>query len=144
MKTLLRIDRAMVLIGFVLALAVRAETVVTWEALKKLDVLAERCEALCEKYDVVALRQLAATVKQAALVVATDALPKGAKQPDQIKVLQGDLKSLADAITAPAQQDAAALTAILAGMHPIVEKLMEAAGLPHVHESDAPAKKEKP
>ena len=116
-----------------------AEVVVKWPSLKKLDDLAEKCEALSERKDVPALRKIAASVKSSATVVSADAVPKNAKQPAQVKVLQADLKSLTDSIGDPATQDGEELTAVLAGIHPIVEQLMEASGMPHVHE---PEKKE--
>ena len=114
----------------------RNAATVQWPALKQLDDLAERCEALCDQKDVAALRQIAGTVKAAAIAVARDTLPAGAKQPAEVRTLQGDLANLADAIRDPAQQDGVELTGILAGVHPIVEKLMEAAGMPHVHENE--------
>ena len=95
-------------------------------------------DALCAE-DVAALRQIAGTVKAAAIAVARDTLPAGAKQPAEVRTLQGDLANLADAIRDPAQQDGVELTGILAGVHPIVEKLMEAAGMPHVHENEKPS-----
>ena len=115
------------------------DAVVKWPSLKRLDTLAERCEALCDQKDTAALRKIAGSVKAAAATVVRDSVPAGAKRPDEVKVLQGDLKSLADAIQDPAQQDGAELTALLAGIHPVVEKLMEAAGLPHVHETEKTA-----
>ena len=117
----------------------RNATVVQWPDLKCLDDLAERCEALCEQKDVAALRQIAASVKAAAITVALDPVPDGASHPEQVNALQGDLSSLADAIQNPEQQDGVGLTTVLAGIHPIVEKLMEAAGMPHVHENEKPS-----
>jgi hypothetical protein len=124
---------------FVLAaipLAHAGEVVVKWPSLKKLDDLAEKCEALSERKDVPGLRKIAASVKAAAAAVESEAVPNNAKQPDQVKVLQGDLKSLTDSITDPDKQDGEELTALLAGVHPIVEQLMEASGMPHVHETE--------
>ena len=124
-----------------------ADAVVRWSSLKKLDELAEQCEALSEQKNTAALRKIAPEVKAAALVVAKDAVPGNAAKPAEVKVLQGDLKNLADAITDPSTQNGAELTTILAGVHPIVENLMEAAGMPHVHEDEAkdtPAAKAKP
>ena len=122
-------------------LASRGETVVKWDALKKLDVLAEKCEALSEQKNIAELRKIAPEVKKAAAVVAADKLPDGAKQPAQVKILQDDLKNLTDAITDPEKQDGEELAAILAGVHPVVEKLMETSGVPHVHEEEKDSKK---
>lgn len=122
-----------------------ADTVVKWENLKKLDELAEKCEALCDQKDVKGLRKVCPEVKKAATAVQKDPLPKGTKDPAKVKVLQGDLKSLMESLTDPDTQDPEELTAILAGVHPIVEQLMEASGMPHVHEEQKePSKEEKP
>ena len=132
------------LLQLVLVFVAHSATVVTWNSLKKLDDLAERSEALCERKAVAELRKLAPAIKKAAAVVIADPVPVGAKDPGQVKVLQGDLKSLSDALTNPKQQDGVELTAILSGIHPIVEKLMEAAGMPHVHEDEKQTKKATP
>ena len=117
------------------------DAVVSWPSLKKLDDLAEKCEAWCDQKDVADLRGIAPAVKAAAVTVAGEAVPAHARRPDDVKVLQGDLKSLSDSIANPATQNGDELTAILAGVHPIVEKLMESSGMPHVHENEAPAAK---
>jgi hypothetical protein len=125
------------MIAFLILPSARAaESTVTWPSLKKLDDLAEKCEALSESKNVPELRKIAAEVKASAATVAGEAVPKNAKLPDQVKILQSDLKSLTDSIEDPKKQDGEELTALLAGVHPIVEKLMEAAGMPHVHEAD--------
>ncbi len=126
-------------------IAGRADPVVKWDDLKKLDDLAEKCEALCDQKDVKGLRKVCPSVKEAATKVQKDTVPKGAKDPEKVKVLQGDLKSLVDSLDDPDTQDPEELTAILAGIHPIVEQLMEASGMPHVHEQEKePSKEEKP
>ncbi|MEO7100323.1 MAG: hypothetical protein ABI162_13245 [Luteolibacter sp.] len=123
---------------FILALplAHAGEAVVKWPSLKKLDDLAEKCEALSEKKDVAALRKIATSVKAAAEAVESEGVPKNAKEPEQVKVFQGDLKSLTDSITDPEKQDGEELCALLAGVHPLVEQLMETSGMPHVHETE--------
>jgi len=121
------------------ALAFAAD-VVKWPNLKKLDDLAEKCEALSGKKDVAGLRKIAADTKAAAVAVETDKIPANAKDKEKVKTLQNDLKSLSDAIEDPKTQDGEELTELLAGVHPIVEQLMEASGMPHVHEQE-PAKK---
>ncbi len=109
------------------------EAVVKWSPLKKLDDLAE-------KKDLAALRKIAASVKTAAEAVESEVVPKNAKQPEQVKILQGDLKSLTDSIHDPVKQDYEALTSLFTGIHPIVRQLMETSGMRHVDETD---KKEK-
>ena len=111
---------------------------VQWPSLKHLDDLAERCEALYDQSDLPAMRKIAGEVKTAALTVAHDPMPVDARQPAEVKTLQGDLQSLMDSIHDPATQTGADLVAALAAVHPIVEKLMEAASMPHVHEAEKP------
>ncbi len=141
---LFRIGSFFFLLQLILVLAAQSATVVSWKSLKKLDDLAERSEALCERKAVAELRELAPAIKKAAAAVIADPVPAGAKDPAQVKVLQGDLKSLSDALSNPKQQDGVELTAILSGIHPIVEKMMEAAGMPHVHEDEKQSRKAKP
>jgi hypothetical protein len=122
------------LLILVLPFAHAEETVVKWPSLRKLDNLAEKCEALSENKDTPALRQIVASVKTAAEAVENEAVPKDAKHSEQVKILQGDLKSLTDSINNPKKQDGEELTELLAGIHPIVEQLMAESGMPHVHE----------
>lgn len=125
--------------------ASHADTVVKWAELKKLDDLAEKCEALSDRSDVKGLRKVAPSVKEAATLLEKSQVPKAAKDPEKVKILRGDLKSLIDSLGDPDTQDPEELTAILAGVHPIVEQLMEASGMPHVHEEKKePSKEEKP
>lgn len=137
-----------VLLHVSFAFVASAETAVKWDSLKKLDELAERCEALADTNDVAELRKLVGPVKAAAVIVAADPVPAGAKAPELVKVLQADLQSLTDSLTDSGTQADAEVAAILAGIDPIVGKLMEAAGMPHVHEddheTDQPAKESRP
>lgn len=120
---------------FTMVLA-HAGEVIKWPALKKLDDVAERCEALCDRKDIPALRKVAADARKAAVAVVDDKIPAAAKDRERVKILQADLKSLVDALGDPATQDGEELLGLLAGIHPIVAQLMEAAGMPHVHEEE--------
>ena len=120
-----------------------AKDPVVWKNLKKLDDLAEKCEASGEKKDIAALRKIAASVKDTAVLVEKDPPPAGALDAEKVKTLQTDLKSLSDEIGDPEKQDGDELLAVLSAVHPIVEQLMEAAGMPHVHEEE-PKKNQMP
>ena len=117
-------------------LAANAETVVKWDSLKKLDVLAERCQALSDANDAAELRKLVIPVRDAMGIVAADRIPMEAKAPDQIKILQTELTSLIEALNDSGTQVDVELISILTSIDPIVGKMMEAAGMPHVHEND--------
>jgi len=124
------------LINVFFVLVANAETVVKWDSLKNLDNLAERCEALSDSKDISGLRKLIKPVRSAMASVAADPVPKDAKLPDQVKFLQADLKNLSEVLSDPQIEANTEFVEILAGIHPIVENLMEAAGMPHVHEND--------
>ncbi|MBK1883766.1 hypothetical protein JIN85_15210 [Luteolibacter pohnpeiensis] len=124
-----------VVVFFCLASIGFSEEVVKWPNLRKLDEVAEKCEALSEIKDIKALRNIATTAKLASEAVEKDKIPANAKDPHKIKTLQSDLKSLTDLLDHPATQDGEEVMDLLAGIHPIVEQLMEAAGMPHVHEA---------
>lgn len=126
---------------FIPALASAAD-VVKWPNLKKLDDLAEKCEALSGKKDVEGLRKVSAATKAAAIAVENDKIPANAKDKEKVKTLQSDLKSISDSLGDPKTQEGDELTDLLASVHPIVEQLMEASGMPHVHEEEP--KKEEP
>jgi hypothetical protein len=116
------------------ALTASADEVVKWPNLKKLDDLAEKCEGLSDARDIAGLRQVSAATKTAAIAVEKDEIPAAAKDKARVKTLLGDLKSVTDSLTDPKTQDGEELLGLLAGVHPIVEQLMEASGMPHVHE----------
>jgi hypothetical protein len=120
----------------------KADEVVKWPNLKKLDDVAERCEALCDKKDIPELRKVAAAAKAAAVTVENDKIPANAKDKERVKTLQSDLKSLTDVLGDPKTEDGDELMGVLSSIHPIVEQLMEASGMPHVHEE--PKKNESP
>jgi hypothetical protein len=112
----------------------KADEVVKWPNLKKLDDVAERCEALCDSKNIPELRKIAAAAKAAAVTVENDKIPANAKDKERVKTLQSDLKSLTDVLGDPKTEDGDELMGVLSSIHPIVEQLMEASGMPHVHE----------
>jgi hypothetical protein len=114
-----------------------ADGPVGWPALSMLDALSERCALLVASQDVAEARRIVPSMKLAAETVAKDSPPKNAKQPEQVKVCQADLKSLAAAIDALDPKDVDELAGLLAGVHAVVEQLMEAVGMPHVHQPEA-------
>ena len=114
--------------------ALSGKAVVQWPDLKALDDSAEKAETPPAGADLASLRQLGTNIKAAALQVAQDPLPAGAHQPEQVKVLQKDLGNLTQSLADPATMSEANLRQVLPGFHPIVEQLMETAGMPHVHE----------
>ena len=105
----------------------------TWPNLRQLDELSERAEQFIAKDDRAALRVLLPDLVAKARLVADDPLPAHAPQAKQARALQDDLRALAKELNAPSLSDES-LKELAEGLHPIVARLLEAAGLPHVHE----------
>jgi len=110
---------------------------IQWESLHDLDELAEQAEEAGGQGDAAALNDLANKIRPIALRVASDTLPTGVHDPNQVQILQQDLRNLAanlpDEHLPIPETD---LRQTLKAFHPIVEHLMEAAGMPHVHEHE--------
>jgi len=106
-----------------------------WPHLRELDEFAEHAEKFVEQKDPTRLRGLLPALIQKARQVADDPLPVDAPQAKQAKALQQDLRDLATALSAAGLSDQQIME-LAEGLHPIVEKMMETAGLPHVHDDD--------
>lgn len=109
---------------------------VSWPHLRELDEFAEQAEQGVDQKDVPALRALLPKLAAKAKQVATDPLPEGVHQAKQTKALQNDLLALVPELSATGLNDQQ-VSDLAEGVHPIVVALMEAAGLPHVHEDEA-------
>lgn len=106
-----------------------------WPHLRELDVFAEHAETFVEQKDPTRLRGLLPAIIQKARQVADDPLPADAPQAKQAKALQQDLRELATSLSASGLNDQQIME-LAEGLHPIVEKMMETAGLPHVHDDE--------
>lgn len=105
----------------------------SWPHLRQLDELSERAEQLIAKDERATLRMLLPDLVKKSLLVADDPLPAHAPQAKQAGALQDDLRALAKELNAPGLSDES-MKDLSEGLHPIVARLLEAAGLPHVHE----------
>ncbi len=110
--------------------------VVQWKALSELDELAEHLESDVKDNDLEHVREHIADLQAAAKEVIENPPPKNSKNPEKIKLIQADLKSLIDNITDELVSNDQMLTSLVMSLHPIVESMMEAAGVPHVHDHE--------
>lgn len=133
MRSLLMIS---LLVSVLTVRAAHAEEGIAWPHLRELDELAEQAEQGVEKNDTASLRALLPKLAAKAKQVATDPLPEGVHQAKQTKALQNDLLALVPELSATDLEDQQ-VRDLAEGVHPIVVALMEAAGLPHVHEDEA-------
>ena len=64
-------------------------------------------------------------------------VPSNAADPQQIELILGDLNSLVDGLAAENLDDVS-LENLVLGLHPVIAKLIEAAGMPHIHANEGP------
>ena len=111
---------------------------VVWPELSALDEKAERAEGLVEKHDFKGMRVLVPELQPAAAKLVASAVPANAANPAATAELKDDLKDLAGRLADVSKLSDADLETLLAGIHPIVEQLMQKSGMPHVHEAPKP------
>jgi len=123
------------LLCFHLGSCSKPDSVVQWPELKGLDEWAEKGEGWAEDGKVAEMRQNLPELRKAAETLLASPVPSNAKDPGAVKLLLSDLKDLDQQLgKSPLPDDE--LKVQVASLHPIVEKLMGAAGLPHVHEHE--------
>ncbi len=111
---------------------------VVWPELSALDEKAEKAEGLVEKHDFKGMRVLVLELQPAAAKLVASAVPANAANPAATAELKDDLKDLTGRLADVSTLSDADLETLLAGIHPIVEQLMQKSGMPHVHEAPKP------
>ncbi|MFT5122708.1 MAG: hypothetical protein ACI9TH_003989 [Kiritimatiellia bacterium] len=105
------------------------EVGVQWPELKALDALSIGAEMVLESGDQDRLQQVAKELKAAAIALADAPVPSNAKNVNEVTLLVASVKELAATLDV-----AEHLPKTVPAFHPIVEALMEAAGVPHTHD----------
>lgn len=109
------------------------DQVVTWAQLRVLDELSEKAMNYSEA-DGRSLQDMAAELFAAAKMVSASEPPANAKHAEQVVLLQSDLTGLiGDEISSLSKDE---LTERIDAIHTVAVKLMESAGMPHVHNHD--------
>jgi hypothetical protein len=125
--------------GFSLALSLffaacsHPDTVVQWPELKQMDDWAEKGEGWAEDNKIADMRQELPNVLKAMQTLASSPVPANAKDPAAVNQTMSDFRDLMKQLQKPNLPDDD-LKASVASIHPLVEKLMGVAGLPHIHE----------
>lgn len=128
-------DVLILLLCFHLWSCSKSDSVVQWPALKHLDEWAEKGEGWSEEGKVAEMRQNLPALRKAVEDLLASPVPANAKDPGAVKLVLSDLKDLDHQLSkTPLSDDE--LKVQVASLHPIVERLMGAAGLPHVHEHE--------
>ncbi|MEM1443535.1 MAG: hypothetical protein AAGF67_14415 [Verrucomicrobiota bacterium] len=111
--------------------------VVSWPELVTFDELAYRAEGLAKVKDREGILRDRSALLVAGQAVSLESMPENAKNPKQIEPLLGDLSSLVEGLSEADLPDER-LFALVEGLHPVVESLIKAAGMPHIHANEGP------
>jgi len=118
------------------------DVVVSWPELVSLDESSYCAEGFVRIGDLEAARGMLSELKEAGRALTPETIPANAKDPQEVKTIFADLTSLVEGLSAEGIDDETLSTVVL-GMHPVIEKLIGAAGIPHARHmnnfSQAPA-----
>jgi len=110
---------------------------VVWPELAAFDEFAYRAEGLAKVKDRDGLLKQRATLLEAGWAVSPKTMPENVANRKRVHQLLGDLSSLVNGFATNEISDER-LFALAEGLHPVVEALIEAAGMPHVHANEGP------
>lgn len=109
--------------------------VVKWPELRAVDELGEKIEGWNSGNNVKAMREALPEVLAAGKKLIASGVPANAVQPKAVEQSLGDLRDLLQQLEKPNLSDDD-LKAPLVAIHPLVVKLLEQSGVPHVHGHD--------
>jgi hypothetical protein len=113
------------------------EETVSWPEINRFDDLAFQADGLARVEELGTVRELLTELLKAGKAVTPISVPSNAADPQQIELILGDLNSLLDGLAAENLDDVS-LENLVLGLHPVIAKLIEAAGMPHIHANEGP------
>ena len=113
------------------------EETVSWPEINRFDDLAFQADGLARVEELGTVRELLSELLDAGKAVTPASVPSNAADPEQIELILGDLNSLVDGLAAENLDDVY-LENLVLGLHPVIAKLIEAAGMPHIHANEGP------
>ena len=113
------------------------EETVSWPEINRFDDLAFQADGLARVEELGTVRELLSELLEAGKAVTPASVPSNAADPQQIELILGDLNSLVDGLAAENLDDVS-LENLVLGLHPVIAKLIEAAGMPHIHANEGP------
>jgi hypothetical protein len=114
-----------------------AEETVTWPEIADFDNLAFQADGLVRVKDFEAVRDLHADLVKAGMAVTPSSIPANAAKPKEVELILSDLSNLVSGLQADPLDDSSMENLVL-GLHPVIAKLIEAAGMPHIHANEGP------
>ena len=114
-----------------------SEETVSWPEITDFDNLAFQADGLVRVKDIEAVRDLHADLVKAGMAVTPSSIPANAANPQEVELILSDLSNLVSGLQADPLDDSSMENLVL-GLHPVIAKLIEAAGMPHIHANEGP------
>ena len=110
---------------------------VSWPEITRFDDIAFRADGYIRVEDISAVRELLADLLLAGKALTKESIPTNVADPQQVELILGDLSNLVSGLAAE-ELDDATLADLVLGLHPVIAKLIDSAGMPHIHANEGP------
>ncbi|MAH66107.1 MAG: hypothetical protein CMJ27_06910 [Phycisphaerae bacterium] len=109
---------------------------VAWPELVRFDEIAYRADGLARTGDLGSVSDLRTELIETGQAVTPSTIPANVANPREVETILADLTGLVEGISATADPESTAM--LVLGLHPVIERLITAAGMPHVHANEGP------
>jgi hypothetical protein len=110
---------------------------VSWPEITRFDDIAFRADGYVRVEDISGVREVLADLLLAGKALTKESIPTNVADPQQVELILGDLSNLVSGLAAE-ELDDASLAALVLGLHPVIAKLIDSAGMPHIHANEGP------
>ena len=110
---------------------------VSWPEITEFDNIAFQADGLVRVKDLEAARKILDELMKAGRAVTSTSIPSNAAKPEEVGLILSDLENLVSELGAKNLDDSS-LENLILGLHPVIAKLIEAAGMPHIHANEGP------
>lgn len=110
---------------------------VSWPEITEFDNIAFQADGLVRVKDLEAARKILDELMKAGRAVTSTSIPSNAAKPEEVGLILSDLENLVSELGAENLDDSS-LENLILGLHPVIAKLIEAAGMPHIHPNEGP------
>tara|TARA_Y100000287_G_scaffold132529_1_gene107546 strand:- start:304 stop:1134 length:831 start_codon:yes stop_codon:yes gene_type:complete len=110
---------------------------VSWPEITEFDNIAFQADGLVRVKDLEAARKILDELMKAGRAVTSTSIPSNAAKPEEVGLILSDLENLVSELGAENLNDSS-LENLILGLHPVIAKLIEAAGMPHIHANEGP------
>lgn len=113
------------------------EDKVSWPEITRFDDVAFRADGYVRVEDLPAVREFLPDLLEAGKAVKNASVPSNVADRKEVELILGDLKNIIVGLEKEGLDDDS-LADLVLGLHPVIAKLIEAAGMPHIHANEGP------